>query len=102
MALLTAASDEAYKHRKASHLNTGALAEATRTATAAARLMDSFTRGALALDRLRNGGQQSVTVTHQHIDQRVAVASGGAAIVAGSVSPGGGKKAQAPTEGRGR
>jgi hypothetical protein len=65
-------------------VNTGALAEATRSATAAARLMDSVTRGALALDRLRNGGRQFVTVQH------VNIAGGGQAVVAGSVATGGG------------
>lgn len=81
MDLLALASAEARKHRAAPHLNTGALAEAARTATAAARLMDVFARGALALDRLRNGGRQVVTVQH------VTVQDGGQAVVAGSVSP---------------
>jgi hypothetical protein len=84
MELLALASDEAHKHRKAPHLNTGALAEAARTATAAARLMDACTRSALGQDRLRNGGRQVVTVQH------VTVQDGGQAVVAGRVAPGDG------------
>ena len=62
MELLASAAAETQKHRLVAHLNTGALAEAARTTVAAARLMDSFARGALALDRLRNGGRQTVMV----------------------------------------
>ena len=40
MELLTIAAAEAQKHRQAPHMNSGALAEAARTTTAAARLMD--------------------------------------------------------------
>jgi hypothetical protein len=52
-------------------------------ACAAARLMDSYQRGLLTLDRLRNGGRQVVTVQH------VKVEGGGQAIVAGEVRAGG-------------
>ena len=79
MDLLAIAAGEAHGHRKAPHLNTGALAEAARTTAAAARLMGAFAAGALALDRLRNGGRQTVTVQH------VTVADGGRAVVAGTV-----------------
>lgn len=51
---------------------------------AAARLMDSVTRTALTLDRLRHGSRQQVVVQH------VSVRDGGQAVVAGSVAPGGG------------
>jgi hypothetical protein len=81
MELLAIASAEAHKHRTASHLNNGALAEAARTTTAAARLMDSFARGALILDRLLNGARQTVMVQH------VTVGDGGQAVVAGNVEP---------------
>jgi hypothetical protein len=81
MELLAIASAEAHKHRTASHLNNGALAEAARTTTAAARLMDSFARGALILDRLLNGARQTVMVQH------VTVGDGGQAVVAGNVAP---------------
>lgn len=46
--------------------------------------MDSFARGALVLDRLRNGGRQTVVVQH------VTVGKGDQAVVADSVEPGGG------------
>jgi hypothetical protein len=81
MELLTIAAGEAQRHRQAPHLNSGALAEAARTTTAAARLMDSCARGALILDRLLNGARQTVLVQH------VTVGDGGQAVVAGNVEP---------------
>jgi hypothetical protein len=59
--------------------------EAARMAASAARLMDTFQRGLLTLERLHNGGRQTVVV--QHVD----VCDGGQAVVAGSVAPGGGR-----------
>lgn len=53
--------------------------EAARMAAASARMMDTFTRALLALERLRNGGKQTVVVQHVH------VADGGQAVVAGAV-----------------
>ena len=53
--------------------------EAARLANTAARLMETFQSGMLALDRVRRGGKQTVKVIHQH----VAVAPGGQAVVAG-------------------
>jgi len=81
MELLAQASAEARKYRRAPHLNTGALVEAARTATAASRVMDACTRSAVGQDRLRNGGRQVVTVQH------VTVGDGGQAVVAGNVEP---------------
>ncbi len=80
MGLFAAAERELYKHRVASNINPGALAEATRSATAGARVLAAFAQGALALDRLRNGNRQLVTVQH------VTVADGGQALIAGSVT----------------
>ena len=80
MGLLAAADAEMHKHRKAGHLNPNALGEATRCATAGARVLAAFAQGALALDRLRNGNRQVVTVQH------VTVAEGGQAMVAGNVT----------------
>ncbi len=57
--------------------------EAARMAGSAARMMEAFQRGALTLERLRNGGKQTVVVQH------VAVSDGGQAVVAGTVTPGG-------------
>jgi hypothetical protein len=82
MELLALASAEAQKHRLSPHHNSGALAEAARTTTAAARLMDSFARGALILDRLLHGARQTVMVQHLN------VSAGGQALVAGNVAPG--------------
>ena len=81
MGLFATAAGELHKHRVAGHLNPDALAEAVRSANAGARVMAAFAQGALALDRLRNGGRQTVTVQH------VTVADGGQAVVAGTVSP---------------
>lgn len=82
MGLLATADAELHKHRVASHVNPGALTEATRSATAGARVLAAFAQGALALDRLRHGNRQVVTVQH------VTVADGGQAVVAGSVTTG--------------
>jgi hypothetical protein len=57
--------------------------EAARMAAASARMMEAFQRGLLTLERLRNGGKQTVVVQH------VAVAEGGQAVVAGAVNQGG-------------
>jgi hypothetical protein len=56
--------------------------EAARLATAAARLLGASQGAALALERLRNGGRQVVTVQH------VTVQDGGQAVVAGAVTRG--------------
>ena len=58
--------------------------EACRLANSAARLMSCFQDGIAALQRLRTGGTQTVTVQH------VTVASGGQAVV-GNVQTGGHK-----------
>ncbi|TGN50059.1 hypothetical protein E4L95_17810 [Paracoccus liaowanqingii] len=58
--------------------------EAARMAATSARLMDAFTRSALALDRLKNGGQQVVVVKHQ---QNTVVQEGGKAVVVAEAAP---------------
>ncbi len=80
MGLFAAAASELHKHQKAAHLNPAALADATRSATAGARVLSAFAQGAMALDRLRNGNRQVVTVQH------VTVSEGGQAVVAGTVT----------------
>jgi hypothetical protein len=92
MRLMASADSELGLHERGHVLGgpSNALADATRSATSAARLMDSATRVALALDRLRNGGRQHVVVQH------VVVADGGQAVVAGTVAPGGGVTAPVP------
>jgi hypothetical protein len=57
--------------------------EAARMAGAAARMMETYQRGLLTLERLRNGGRQTVVVQH------VAVGDGGQAVVAGTMNQGG-------------
>ncbi|MBL6459223.1 hypothetical protein JMJ55_28270 [Belnapia sp. T6] len=60
--------------------------EAARMTRAAARAVEASQRGMLVLERLRNGGQQLVTV------QYVNVQEGGAAVVAGRMDRGEGQK----------
>ena len=57
-------------------------AEAARVANSAARMMDAFQKGTLALHKLRTGGKQVVTVQH------VNVTDGGQALVTGGISTG--------------
>jgi hypothetical protein len=56
--------------------------ETARLAGAVARAMDTFQRGMLTLERLRNGGRQVMVVQH------VQVKEGGRAVVAGAVKSG--------------
>src|SRR5262249_48848811 len=65
--------------RAAEHTINADNIEAARVAAAAARRMDTFQRGLPTVDRLRNGGQQTVTIKHLNVSE------GGQAIVAGSV-----------------
>lgn len=64
--------------------------EACRLANASARLMGAFQDGMLALDRIRRGGRQHVTV--KHVVQQVTVRDGGQAVVSAGGVKGGGKK----------
>lgn len=82
MNMLGTAANELHKHQVAAHVNPGALTEATRAANAGARLLAAFSQGAIALDRLRNGHHQTMTVQYVNIED------GGQAIIAGRVSPG--------------
>ena len=66
--------------------------EAARMATIAARLMDTYQRMLLTIDRIRNGGQQTVTVQH------VNVTEGGQAVVAGTVQNQGKRKRRGPSD----
>ncbi len=56
---------------------------ATRLLNTSARLMSSFQTGMLALNKVRTGGQQTVTVQH------VNVSDGGQAVVTGAMQTGG-------------
>lgn len=62
--------------------DTACAAEAARVANSAARMMDAFQKGTLALHKLRTGGKQVVTVQH------VNVTDGGQALVTGGISTG--------------
>lgn len=86
MRLLAAANTALQTHERERLLSGSgsALVDAGRSAVAAARLMDSMTRATAALDRLRHGGCQHVTVQH------LVVTEGGQAVVAGNVEAGGG------------
>jgi hypothetical protein len=55
--------------------------ELTRLTNAAARLMSVYQDGLLTLQRLRSGGNQTVTVQHVHVNE------GGQAVI-GNVAPG--------------
>ncbi len=83
MSLFTAATNDLHRHQVAPSLNTGALLDAQRSAAVGARVMSAFAQGVAVLDRLRNGNRQVVTVQHTTVE------SGGQAVIAGSVTPGG-------------
>ena len=57
--------------------------EMARLINASCRLMTTFQQGLLAIDRLHNGGNQTVTVQHVNIN-------GGQTVVTGNLHPGGG------------
>jgi hypothetical protein len=76
------------RHETWGKINPAHSIEACRLANASARMMGAFQDGLLALDRIRRGGKQTVTVVHQN----VAVGPGGQAVVAATVK-GGGRKA---------
>jgi len=84
MSLFTASANDLHRHQAAPTLNAGALLEAQRSAAVGARVMSAFAQGMAVLDRLRNGNRQVVTVQHTTVNE------GGQAVIAGSVTPGGG------------
>ncbi len=61
--------------------------ETCRLAGTVTRMMNTYQQGLLALQKLRTGGQQQVTVQYQYVTK---VEDGGQAIVAGEVKAGGG------------
>lgn len=63
-----------------------AAAEAARLTNAACRLMDAYRQALLAIQRLRTGGTQMVTVQHVHVGE-------GAQAVIGNVQTGGAPQA---------
>lgn len=91
MELAADAREEMAAYRRSDHLSPHRSIEASRMANTAARLMETCQRGALTLDRLRNGGRQVVQVQH------VNVSDGGQAVVAGTIQPEGRGKRGAKT-----
>jgi hypothetical protein len=81
MKMFGAAREELQAYAQSGHCYPHRSQEAARMATTAARMMEAYQRGLITLDRLRNGGQQTVVVQH------VTVSGGGQAMVAGSVAP---------------
>lgn len=57
--------------------------EATQLAKSSARMMDAFQKAALAIQKLRTGGKQTVTVQHVNVND------GGQAVVTGGINRGG-------------
>lgn len=89
MRMFAEAGEELAAYKKTGYQYPHRSIEAARKANTGARLMDAFQRGMLALQRTRNGGQQTATVQH------VNVSAGGQAVVAGTVrqpTPGVGQK----------
>ena len=55
------------------------------------RMMDTFQRGLLTIQKLRSGNSQTVTVQHVHVH-------GGQTVVAGSMQTGGQQKTRGPSD----
>lgn len=85
MRMAGVAGDWLYSANSNSNRAQVAMVEATRAANASAKLMQAFQQGMLTLQRIRTGGQQRVTVVHQHVQ-----VAGGQVAVAGAVTQGGG------------
>ena len=77
--MLAGAGEDLAAYKNTGHEYPHRSIEASRTANTAARLMETYQRGLLTLERMRNGGRQVVTVRHLN------VAAGGQAVVAGTV-----------------
>lgn len=65
-----------------------------KLANVGAKLMDTFQRGLLTIQKLRSGNSQTVTVQHTHVH------AGGQALVAGSMQTGGQPKIRGESEGK--
>lgn len=81
-------------YKRTGHIHQSLNIEAGRMLNASARMMETYQHGMLTLQRVRNGGQQTVVVQH------VNVGDGGRAMVAGQVKLRG-KKRCAKVEGQG-
>jgi hypothetical protein len=86
MRMIAAAGEELAAYANSGHKYPHRSIEAARMANTAARLMDTYQRGMLTLDRIRNGGRQNVVVQHVNVE------TGAQAVVAGTIDkrePGG-------------
>jgi hypothetical protein len=75
--------DKAMGWLQQSNGNQVAMVEASRLMNSSAKMMQSYQQGMATIQKLRTGGQQTVTVQHVH------VADGGQAVI-GNVQSGGG------------
>lgn len=64
------------------------MTEGCRMIAAATRMMATFQTGHATIARIRQGGNQTVKVVHQYVN----VAEGGQAVVAGELTPPGGRR----------
>lgn len=69
-----------------SHAKQVANVEAARAAASAAKMAQTFQQGLATLHRIRGGGEQRVTVVHQHVQ-----VAGGQVAVAGAITRDGGE-----------
>jgi len=81
---MTAAHYAVMRHFELSATSYLPHAEVARHTNAAARLMDVYQAGCLALQKLKSGGTQRVLVQHQQVN----VGPGGQAVVAGRIRGG--------------
>jgi hypothetical protein len=65
--------------KKTGYVHQSLAIEASRAMNTSARMMSTYQNALLALERIRNGGKQTVVVQHQHVN----VGDGGRAVVAG-------------------
>lgn len=79
MRMMASAGEDLAAYKNSGHQYPHRSIEASRMANTAARLLDAYQRGLLTLERMRNGGRQTVTVQH------VNVSAGGQAVVAGAM-----------------
>jgi hypothetical protein len=92
MHFIASAQEDLLAYHNSGHQFPHRSIEAARMAATAARLMETSQRGALTLDRLRDGGQQTMTIQH------VNVTEGGQAVVAGAIQNKGRRKRRGPRD----
>jgi hypothetical protein len=83
MELAAEAKDMWKLFKSSGHVHQHLAVEAGRLMNASARMMAVYQGGMLTIAKVRSGGTQSVLVTH--VNQHIAVADGGAAVIAGEM-----------------